>query len=193
MADYCTVQDVKDLAGASEATDDTLIATLITRASAIVDAHTRRSFTATTSTRYYSVDENVYGDTLYLDSDLPRVVAITNGDGSEVTSDNLLPLNSPPYRRVRVGGDSSWEASDDGIRDISVQGEWGYCTDSNRPADITQATARLALWLYRQREAPFSRVGNTLTGEYEVPVAIPADVKAILDRYRAPGGAWGVA
>jgi hypothetical protein len=50
--------------------------------------------------------------------------------------------------------------------------------------DIAHAALRLAAWWYRQKDAPWSRVGNTITGEYEVPTALPTDIKSTLDPYR---------
>ena len=193
MADYCTVADVKALAGAQGAGDDELIGTLITRASALVDTYTRRAFTATTTTRYYSPGEDTHGLTLFLDADLLSVTALTNGDGAEIASGDyvLLPLNTERRDRIKLKASSGlvWTYDDDPEGALSVAGTWGYSTTP--PADIVQATARLGLWLYRQREAPFGKTGNVITGEYEVPTALPSDVKAILDHYRKP--IWGQA
>ena len=188
MADYCTVAEVKALLNANESGDDTLLATLVTRASAMVDSYTRRTFAERSETKYYTPYEDTDGRTLLLGDDLLSITTLTNGDGTTIaTTDYVLrPANSLPAWGIRLKASSgiSWTYEDAPEDAISVAGTWGYCTEANRPADITQATARLALWLYRQREAPFSKVGNALTGEYEVPIALPDDIRAILSRYR---------
>ena len=193
MADYCTVADVKALAGAESAGDDALLATLVARASALVDTYTRRAFTATTTTRYYSPGEDTHGLTLFLDADLLSITTLTNGDGEEIASGDyaLLPLNTERRDRIKLKASSglTWTYDADPEGALSVAGTWGYSTTP--PADIVQATARLALWLYRQREAPFGKIGNTITGEYEIPVALPSDVKAILNQYKK--SVWGQA
>ena len=195
MADYCTVADVKALLNANESGDDALLAVLVTRASALVDSYTRRTFAERTETRYYTPFEDTAGRLLLLDDDLLSVTTLTNGDGTVITADDyvLRPANRVPAWGIKLKASSgiSWTYRDDPEGAISIEGTWGYCTEATRPSDIVHATARLALWLYRQREAPFSRVGNSLTGEYEVPVALPEDVIAILNRYRR--GIWGAA
>lgn len=192
MADYCTVADVKALAGMAETTDDTLLGTLITRASALIDRYTGTTFAERTETRYYTPSVHNDGNLLLLDDDLLSVTTLTNGDGEVIPSSGyvLYPLNKSPKYGIKLKSDYSWTYTDDPEGAISVAGTWGYCTEADRPADITQACARLALWLYRQKDAPFGKMGNTITGEYEVPVAIPMDVAQTLMRYRrlAMGG-----
>jgi hypothetical protein len=187
MADYCTTAQVKALLGATETTDDELIGTLITRASALIDSYCRRAFVEASATRYYTPGVDNVGLTLFLDDDLLSVTTLTNGDGTVITAAQykLFPLNRSPKNRIQLleSSNYSWTYTTDAEGAISVAGSWGYCTAAARPADVTQAAARLALWLYRQREAPFSRVGNAITGEYEIPVELPDDVKAMLARY----------
>lgn len=184
MADYCTVADVKALAGALQSTDDALLATLVTRASAIVDTYTHRTFAGATATRYYTPFVDTVRETLFLDTDLLAITTLTNGDGVELDSSTytLLPLNAARKNRIKLKVGYAWTFETDAEGAISVAGSWGY--SATAPADVVQATARMALWLYRQRESPFSKVGNSMTGEYEVPVAMPGDIKALLDPYR---------
>lgn len=189
MADYCTTADVKALAGAALTTDDALIATLITRATRLVDVYTGRSFSPVTATRYYTPGADTCGPTLFLDADLISVTTLTNVSVIPSIGYTLAPLNASAKSRIILKSSYSWTYTDDPEGAIAVAGSWGYA--ATVPADIIQATARLALWLYRQREAPFSKVGNAITGDYEVPVAIPDDVRGILDRYRRL--AWGAA
>jgi hypothetical protein len=190
---YCTVADVKALAGATLTTDDALIATLVTRATQIVDTYTRRVFAVTTETRYFTPGVDTQGATLHLDTPLVSATEVINGDDEIVDPADyvLLPLNESPKTRLRLKASSGvyWTYEEDPEGAISVEGEWGYA--SAPPADVVQATARLALWLYRQRESPFNRMGNQITGEYEVPTALPDDVARLLDPYRLH--TWGAA
>lgn len=193
MANYCTVAQVKALISATESGDDALLAVLVTRASALVDQHTGRTFADRSETRTFTPGTDTDGLTLLLDDDLISITTLTNGDGTVIAaaSYKLLPLNHTPKHAIRLLASSglSWTYTDDAEGAISVNGKWGYCLSASCPADVVQATARLALWLYRQREAPFSRVGNVMTGEYEVPVAMPDDVQKMLQPYLRP--VWG--
>ncbi|HOU13470.1 MAG TPA: hypothetical protein PKZ84_10155 [Anaerolineae bacterium] len=190
MADYCTVAEIKALAGTTLATDDVLLTVLATRASRIIDTYTGRVFGAVTATRYYTPGTDTVGKLLYLDDDLLSVTALTtNGVALAASAYTLLPLNTVHKNRVQLKSAYDWQYPDDPVGSIVLAGSWGY--SATPPADVTQAAARLALWLYRQREAPFSRVGNAITGEYEVPVALPDDVRALLDAYRRV--VWGAA
>lgn len=190
MSDYCTVADVKALAGASKSTDDTLIGTLITRASKMIDTYTGRTFAANSVTRYYTPGVDTDGQLLFLSVDMLSITTLTN-DGVEIPAAGytLLPLNATAKRRLKLKSDYSWTFPDDPEGSIVVAGSQGFSTTP--PSDIVQAATRLALWLYRQREAPFSRVGNAITGEYEVPVELPDDIKGLLHRYRRLS--WGAA
>lgn len=189
MSNYCTLEQVKELAGIETSDDDTLLAELITRASAMVDSYTRRQFAERTETRYYTPNTDTTGQILYLDDDLLSITTLLNGDDAEISAEGytLLPLNFTPKNRVKLKSNYSWVwAVEDSEGALSVTGQWGYCFAANCPADIVHVTTRLSVWLYRQKDAPFNRVGNSLTGEYEVPTALPADIKAILNLYRKP-------
>lgn len=187
MAEYCTLEDVRALTGVQETDDDALIATLIDRASAMIDRLTGRKFTERIETRYYTPKVHTDGKLLLVDDDLLSVTTLTNGDGTVIPADGyrLYPLNHSPKYGIMLNSDYVWAYTDDPEGSISVAGTWGYCTDAGRSPDMTQACARLTLWLYRQKDAPFNKVGNSITGEYEIPIGFPADVKSILRLYRS--------
>ena len=64
---YATVSQVKSYLGISASTDDTLLGTFIAAAQKIIDAHTRRTFEASTATtRYFDAMSDVTGSTLWL-------------------------------------------------------------------------------------------------------------------------------
>lgn len=188
MADYCTIDDVKALAGTQSLGDDDLLEDLVTRSSRVVDSHTRRVFVKVSETRYFTPGADTKGQLLFVDTDLLSVSELkTDAEVIPDTDYTLFPLNISPKNRVQLGSNYSWEYPEDPAGSIQVTGDWGY--SATAPADIVQATARLALWMYRQREAPFGKMGNAITGEYEVQVALPEDVEALLMRYRRV--VWG--
>ena len=81
MADYCTAAQVKTYIGTAQAGDDALIAALITRASAAIDAYCQRTFTQREDeTRKFDAVRDIDGNTLYVDDDLLSVDSITNGN-----------------------------------------------------------------------------------------------------------------
>jgi hypothetical protein len=185
MADYTSWSTVKSYLAISGVTDDTLGATLVTRASAIIDRFCRRQFAAATATRTFDVPA---GETLWLDEDLLSVTALTNGDGVAVASSQyvLLPANATPKFAIRLRRTASvdWVGSSatGDEQAISVQGSWGYSTTP--PDDVVQAAIRLTAWLYKQRDAPFGTTARPDVGIVEVPAALPEDVKALLLRYQ---------
>jgi hypothetical protein len=64
-----------------------------------------------------------------------------------------------------------------------VAGDWGYSTTA--PADIVQATLRLAAFFYRQKDAQvFDTVASPELGVITVPKGIPVDIRLLLDPYR---------
>jgi len=123
------------------------------------------------------------GRTLYLDADLAEVTTITNGTAVAVTKYVTVPVNSTPYREIRLKQSAGelFTYSSDPENAISVRGKWAYSTSA--PADIVQATIRLAAYMYAQKDASVFYV-TAFPGEgvMTVPQGIPRDVREILDR-----------
>lgn len=189
MADYCTLAHVKAVGNITDTSDDALLAALITRASAMVDSYTRRRFYERTETRYYTPGVDSTYQTLYLDEDLLSITTLTNGDGAVIPAAGytLEPLNYTPKTRVTLNTAYSWAyAAENQIGVVSITGSWGYCTAANCPADIVHAACRLTVWLYKQRDTAFGKAGNTITGDFEIPVTMPMDVHRVLNLYRRP-------
>ena len=188
---YATVSQVKSYLGISASTDDTLLGTFIAAAQKIIDAHTRRTFEASTATtRYFDAMSDVTGSTLWLGADLASVGTVTNGDGNALgTADYVTePRNTAPYYQLRIRSDSTaaWTYSDHHENAIAVSGWWAYSTTA--PDDIVHATIRLAAWLYAQKDNHADQDRAFIAGNTTVlPVNLPADVKAILDPYRKRG------
>lgn len=188
---YATAAQLKTYLGITSSGDDSLLSDLIDRAQAIIEQYTRRTFEAAAdSTRYFDAAEDVDGATLLLDEDLCAITSIINGDGVAVASGEYVtePRNETPYYAIRLlsSSNKAWEYTDDGDPEnaISITGRWAYSTTP--PNDIVHATIRLAAFLYRQKEsnADIDRPITTADGGMILPSAIPADVRALLDRYR---------
>ncbi len=188
MTDYTTVGEVKTYLHIGGTGDDDLIEDLVTRASRIIDAHCGRWFAADTQTRYYdAVGPHITGRLLLLDADLLSLTTLTNGDGAEISSDDIIlrPINWPPYFGIALKASSglSWAYSDDPEGAISVAGTWGYSTTPPEP--VVHATVRLAAWLYRQRDTGVdtAQVEVTERGVSLAPARLPRDVLDLIAPY----------
>lgn len=190
---YCAASDVKAYAGISGSGDDTLITALIGRAQRAIDAYCRRTFEAgSDGTRYFDAAANVRGRQLWLDQDLAQITSVTNGDGSTVAGSayNVLPYNAVangrPIYALELKGSAgvAWTYEDDAEAAIAIVGRWAYSVTA--PADIVQATVRLATYLYRQKDnagdldRPVTVGANTTL----LPAELPKDLKQFLAPYR---------
>ena len=182
---YTTLADLKAYLDISVTTDDTLLTAIIPRAQAIIDAHTGRTFEASTTTKYFHL-EDIEGQELWLGSyDLLTVTTLTNGNGTIIDAANyrLEPRNFTPKFLIKLDSAYSWEFTD-GDSEISVAGTWGYTTAA--PSDIVQACIRLAAFIYRQKgsNSDLDRPLVTGDGVTIMPSALPQDVMKMIDHYR---------
>jgi len=186
---YATLADLKQYRpGASTSTtDDALLSACLTRAQAYIENECGRTFEASAAlTRYYR-PADVEDGRLYLDRDLLTVTTLTNGNGTVLGSATyvLEPRNSPPYKRIRLKSTYFWEFTD-ADSEISVAGTWGFSTVP--PADIVQATIRLASFFYVGKDSQiFDVTASPEFGVITVPQGIPKDVKLILQARRKIG------
>ena len=185
---YASTNDLKAYLGIGTATDDALLAALLTRAQAVIDRHCDRTFEAAVdTTRYYDAVDDVWGQLLMLDTDLCAVTTVVNGDGVTINSTDymLQPSNLRPAYAIRLKDNSPvvWTYSESPERSIAVTGKFAY--SASAPADIVHATVRLAAWLYRQKDnsADMSDVSVTTGGAVMIPSGLPRDVTAMLERY----------
>ena len=160
--------------------DDTLLTELLEAAHAQIDRYTGRTFEAATDTvRTYAVDEDASGRILYLDADLCQITNIVTGGEALDTDDyTAIPRNGTPYYAItlRAGSGARW------ADDIEVTGLWAW--SAVPPADIIQATRRLAAYLYRQKDAQvFDVTAQVATGAVTVRHQMPGDVRDLLDPY----------
>ena len=182
---YVTVIELKRYLGidADNTADDALLSDMVQRAQAVIEHRTGRTFEAAADTvRTFGAD-SVDGAWLWLDGDLCAVTSVVNGDGATVAAEQyaVRPTNRRPWFALllRPAASVAWDASSG---DIAITGRWAYSTTP--PADVVQATVRLAAWLYRQKDNTANDspmlAGDTLI----LPSRLPADVVELLQPYR---------
>jgi len=198
---YCATSDITaygNFPSTTISSDIVVIGSLITRAEAIIDQYTGRTFECTsaeTSTHYFDIyDVLDDGVTLFFEDDFMGVStdasAITAGtDAITSTAFTYLPHNGTPYFGIRLKDNSAstWddETSDgDWENAIQIKGYW--CYSKTAPADIQHACIRLVYYLYKQRETNADLDRPLLTGDGVtiMPTKLPADVTSILNRYK---------
>ena len=182
---YVTVIELKRYLGidADNSTDDALLSDMVQRAQAAVDNRTGRTFEAAADAAHTFDAGSVDGDWLWLDDDLCSVTSVVNGDGATVAAGQYTtrPVNRRPWFALLLRPDASvaWDAASG---DIAVTGRWAYSLTA--PADVVQATVRLAAWMYRQKDNTANDspmlAGDTLI----LPSRLPADVVELLQPYR---------
>lgn len=187
---YTTPSSVKTYLDISSSGDDMLLTDLISQATSIINAFTKRNFEAASATRSFDAIADVVGRTLWLDEDLASAsgVTVTNGDGTTVASGErvFLPSNEWPKYAIKllVSSNKDWTYSTDAEDAITVAAnKWGYSTGA--PGDVVHATRRLTAYLYRQRgkNNDGDRPIIAPDGSVIMPMQLPDDVKSILARY----------
>lgn len=132
---YTTLQSIKDLkiigTDSVDATDDSVIESLIVGASRYIDGQTRRWFYPRVMTRLFDLPEDNHLD---LDADLCEALTITNGDDTVVVATEYVTCprsaDDTPWWAVEIKYTSgvSWRYEDDGnpYGAIQVNGVWVY-------------------------------------------------------------------
>lgn len=193
---YCTLADLKLELGIPTLTtgDDTILATKIVNAQAIIDAYTRRTFEAAADTvRNYGI-EDTDGRDLLLDAELaaaPTTVKTNLDAVTPITIPStdyvLLPRNKAPYYAIRILGTSPyyWRYTSNENKAAEITGKFAFSTTA--PADIVQACIRLAGFLYRIKDTnQYDVTASTETGQMIVPKGTPQDVVNLLNNRRKP-------
>jgi hypothetical protein len=161
---------------------------LIARAQAAIDAHCRQTFEASAdTTRYFDAVRDVSERSLFLDAPLCAVTSVTNGDGSVIASTKYTtePRNSTPWHTLRLKGNAgvAWSYTSTPEDAIVIVGKWAYSTTA--PVDVVQACARLAAYLYKQRDNALDLDRTVIVGDTTImPLRIPGDVLTLLRPYR---------
>lgn len=185
---YTDTTTLKRYLGISGSGDDTLLGECITRAQAIIDDYTQRTFEASGDTsRTFDALTDVRGDILWLDEDLVQITSITNGDGVVVASDEYTtqPRNRTPYYAIRLLASSgkSWTYEDDHEDAIAIVGRWAWSLTP--PAAVVQATVRLAAYLWHQKDTANDLDRAVVVGNSTLlPGELPRDLAQMLTPYQ---------
>jgi hypothetical protein len=164
--------------------DDALLTALIARAQAAIDNFCRQTFEAAAdSTRYFDPTRDVNGRTLYLDAPLAAITTVTNGNSVVVTSSQYIaePRNTTPWNSLvlKTNAGIAWTYTGTPENAISILGRWAYSTSA--PADIVQATTRLAAYLFRQRDNAVDLDRAVIAGNATIlPAQLPRDIETFL-------------
>lgn len=173
------------------ASDNVQLAGFITAAQSIIERQTHRTFQATAdTTRYIDARGSLDCGLLWLGADLCQITSVTNGDGVLVLGTQYItePRNLTPYYALRIRSDAnvSWTyaAPTPYENAIAIVGRWAYSVEP--PADIVQATARLASYLYKQKDTgqELDRALIAPGGTMVLPAVLPNDVLTLIRPYR---------
>lgn len=189
---YASIAQLRAYLGIDVNDDDPLMESLLTRAQSAIDQHVHRTFEATAdSTKYFDAERDTSEHYMVLDwtpygLDLCQITTITNGDGTTVAGSAYVtnPRNYAPWYGVRFKLNSGlyWTYDQDPENAISITGRWAYSVTA--PADIVQATIRMAAYMYRQKDSnTFDVVAIPGAGVMEVPQGMPRDVSMLLRSY----------
>lgn len=183
-ADSTALKAYLDITGS---TKDSLLASLLVRAQAMIDTHCGRTFEAASdTTRYFDAMRDVDGRMLWLRDDLATITSVTNGDGVAVSASDYVtePRNAGPYYAIclKRGASVAWTYDDSPENAIEVVGKWAY--SATAPADITQATVRLAAYLFRQAANNADLDRAVVAGNVTLlPTNLPRDLAMMLEPY----------
>jgi hypothetical protein len=187
---YCTLADLRIYVNkeTDDTADDTLLEDYADRATAIVGRMTGRTFAADAdSTQRFDAVRDVEGRLLLVRQDLCSITSVVNGDGNTVPSTAYVtePRRGTPYYGIRLLGSAgyTWTYTTDPEDAIAVTGKWGYSTTP--PDDVVQATVRLAIYLFRQRDnlGELDRTQVVGANVTVLPASLPRDVRQMLAPY----------
>lgn len=184
---YAELDDLKLYLGIESGSDDTLLYSCLVNAQGMIEARTQRVFEiAVDSTRRFDALTDVCERTLLFNGECAQVTQVVNGDGMVVPGTAYLmepPHQSPNWGLRLKRSAEPWTYNDDPEEAIAVTGRWGYSVTP--PADIVQATLRLAAFIYRQKDNAQDADRPLLTGDGNVlmPSRLPNDVAEILRPY----------
>lgn len=188
MANYCTVDEVKNALGQMVTEQyNGLILSIIESVTAEIDNYCDRQFsTSIATTKYFDgttdellVDDLVSVTTLKLDLD---------GDGTyestlAATDYVLYPYQGPPYWKIRLAENSNYSDFAKGIRKgVQIVGSWGYA--ATVPLPIRQACLEMVCRTFRQSQAGFgTEIGTPDIGTQTIFQGMSSDVKRKLSKY----------
>ena len=195
LATYKAWIAVRGLAGTvgTDASDDTVIETLIEAASRYIDRETGKRFylNATDETRYYTA-ENPYEITIDPLGTLTTLSVDYNAVRSYtalVAADyDLMPANAAldgnPYTYIMINTVTSGAYFPTGTNGVKILGKFGY---PSCPTDIKEATLSIAQSLNgtRSGQTAGGKLTVTAAGIVIRPEDVPAFAQKVINHYRS--------
>lgn len=190
--DLCSLADVKAYLQKTDTTFDSLLSTLITRASAVIENYAMREFSDKgTLTRTFQQDGSLVD---LLPYDLRAATAVTLdpvGAATIITSTEyaLRPLNQTmlgTYIQLRTSAYTSIYSerrSSFGSSEISITGSWGAATT---PLPVVQAcVVTVGLWFRREIAARGNAASDwDIDGVDLRPLSMPGAAQRLIDPYK---------
>ena len=185
---YCTLQELKNALGITDAIDEVSLNNAINATSRMIDDYTNRFFykdgtTASPVVRYYTPVDMWQ---LYTD-DFVSVSQVATDDNFNQTWDTVWaaddimiePINNPrrgwPYNRILAIGSYIFPANLP--QSVKVTGVWGW---SAVPPEVNSACLIQASRLFNRRQSPFGIAGSPDIGTVRLLSRLDADVEALL-------------
>lgn len=175
---YCTLAELKQLRGITDADDDAQLEIIIEAISRKIDAECWRRFYSANETRYYTATDSTYlevddittVDTLKTDDDADR----TYGTTWQTTDYDLEPYNATldgePYTGIRVtpNGNYGFPTVNKGVQ---IKGNFGYIASGGTvPPEIQAATLLGSNRLATRGQTPLGVSASAALGEINVVI-----------------------
>jgi hypothetical protein len=166
----------------TSASDDLIIDSCIESASRRIDAETATQWYSSTEARKFDVPRDLVRGILWLDKPCLSVSALTNGDGSAISSTLYvtLPANTTPFTHIQLIQSMSVQWLPDGtgnyLQAISLTGSWGECSSTALPTDIKIACLEIARALYGHRTGNIAPTEVTKMTPAGVVITMPNGV-----------------
>lgn len=187
---YCAVADVKAYLDSPDTSDDTLLTSVISRVSSMIDAYMRTirssfvSFEAQTLTKYFDGDGYRFLEV----PDLLTITTLASDTGLDglysttIASTDYWLLDVAPYTWIELTGRGTTTAFTEGTRTIKIVGTWGYAATC--PAAVTEAVIEECARVFKSKAAAWSdAIGVAGDGGVVLSRALSARSKMILDSY----------
>lgn len=193
--DLCSLSDVRSFLqkGGGDTAQDTIISSLITRASAAISRHAERQFapteTATTHTFEHEFNRDGFVDLAPYDLRTVTLIQIdTDTSAVTVPASDYRLFPQPPadgvYTALRLNPKGRGSASSFRHAQIQITGDWGFAAV---PEDVKHcAIVTTAIWL-RRDVAAFSSTFKLDEDRVERPEGLPSSVRATLASWRRIG------